>query len=382
MQKFQQSKFDNVLVIVASYSGSLVRFKGPLIRALISKGYKVYALAPQISQKISEELHELGAYPIEIKFSRTGTNILSDLFSLYELVRIMFSLKPKVFIGYFAKPVIWGGIAAFITRIPKRVALIEGLGFYFTDLGTRKSTKELIVKKIVTFLYFISLKAMSDVLFLNKDDRKEFERQKIIKTNKSSILGPTGLEIKDWPVLKAVTDPINFLFVGRVIREKGIEEFLESAERIKAQYPKVTFTILGEIEEREGPDIYFRLKDLEKKRILSYPGFVPVINWFEKCSVFVLPSYREGVPRSTQEAMALAKPIITTDAPGCRETVEAGINGFIIPVGDANKLIEAMERFINNPNLIATMGENSRMIAERKFDSTLVNKKLFELTGL
>ena len=124
------------------------------------------------------------------------------------------------------------------------------------------------------------------------------------------------------------------------------------------------------------------MKDLEKKGILAYPGFVPVINWFEKCSVFVLPSYREGVPRSTQEAMALAKPIITTDAPGCRETVEAGINGFIIPVGDANKLIEAMERFIKNPNLIETMGENSRMIAERKFDSTLVNKKLFELTGL
>jgi glycosyltransferase involved in cell wall biosynthesis len=167
-----------------------------------------------------------------------------------------------------------------------------------------------------------------------------------------------------------------------MVKEKGFGEFIQAAKALKKRYPNVSFAALGEPEKREKKFTLDYLKRLDKSGIVSCPGHVEVREWFARCSVFVLPSYREGVPRSTQEAMALGKPVITTNAPGCRDTVVQGKNGFLIEIGDVESLINAMEKFILKPNNIATMGVQSRNMAEEKFNAHIVNKRIFELTKI
>ena len=370
------------IIILSPFAGSLVSFKGPLIEDLVSKQYTVYALAPDFSRDTLDSLVNLGARPIEVSLSRTSVNVFRDFIDLLRLVMIMRKLKPVVFLGYYIKPVIWGGMAAFIAGVPKRIVMIEGLGHIFTENVDRGSIKNLMIKKTVSLLYRVSLTVSQFVFFLNNDDKTEFERRKIIKKNKAVVLGGIGLRLNEWPCLAPVTDSINFLFVGRMVKEKGIGEFFQAAEAIKARYPNTSFTALGEPERREQKFSADYLRQLDKSGIVSFPGHVPVREWLEHCSVFVLPSYREGVPRSTQEAMACGKPVITSDAPGCKDTVDEGRNGFLVKVGDVDSLVEAMEKFILKPSIVALMGAQSRLIAEEKFDAHRVNKRIFDLTGL
>ena len=213
-------------------------------------------------------------------------------------------------------------------------------------------------------------------------NKSEFETRKLISKNKAFVLGGIGLRLTEWPYLAPVMDPINFLFVGRMVKEKGFGEFVQAAKELTTRYPNVSFTALGEPEKREKTFSFDYLKRLDKSGIVCCPGHVEVREWFAQCSVFVLPSYREGVPRSTQEAMALGKPVITTTAPGCKDTVEEGRNGFLVPVKDINALVKAMEKFILNPNIISSMGIEARKIAEEKFDVNKVNKIIFKISDI
>lgn len=370
------------IVILSTFEGSIISFKGPLIEDFVKKNYKVYILAPNFSKETLESIKKIGAYSHEVELSRTGFNIFRDLMSLVKLVLIMRKLKPVIFLGYYIKPVIWGGIAAFIARVPKRIVMVEGLGHIFTQKRSDESFRSIVLRQIVSFLYWLSFKVSHVIFFLNIDDKFEFENRKIVKKNKSFVLGGIGLKLPEWPFLEPVTERINFLFIGRLVGEKGIGEFISAARIIKQKYPNTSFTALGNLEEREVEFSVHFLKEVEEEGIMLFPGHVPVIKWLKLCSVFVLPSYREGVPRSTQEAMASGKPVITSDAPGCKDTVEEGRNGFLVPVKDINALVKAMEKFILNPNIISSMGIEARKIAEEKFDVNKVNKIIFKISDI
>ena len=242
------------LVILSAFEGSIINFKGPLIEDLVQKDYKVHVLAPNISENTRSNLFKIGANPIEINLSRTSFNIFKDIKSLIELVIAMKRIKPEVFIGYYIKPVIWGGIAAFFANVPKRIVMIEGLGSIYTKSSQKISFKNFFINKLISILYKFSLNLSHYVLFLNEDDKKEFENKKIIEKNKGLVLGGIGLKLSEWPYIEPKFDPINFLFVGRIVSEKGIGEFIEAAKIIKKKYPKSTFTVLGEIE-KESHDI-------------------------------------------------------------------------------------------------------------------------------
>lgn len=370
------------VLILSAFEGSIISFKGPLIEDLVKKQYTVYILAPDFSRETKDALIEMGARPLDVNLSRDSFNVFQDLIDLCRLVVLMYKIKPDIFLGYYIKPVIWGGIAAFVARVPKRIVMIEGLGHIFTYTNTKKSFKSSIVRQLVSFLYRISLMVSNFVLFLNNDDKMEFESRKLISKDKSVVLGGIGLRLTEWPYLAPVMDPINFFFVGRMVKEKGFGEFIQAAKALKTRYPNVSFTALGEPEKREKKFTLDYLKRLDKSGIVSCPGYVEVRKCFAECSVFVLPSYREGVPRSTQEAMALGKPVITTNAPGCRDTVVEGKNGFLIEIGDVESLINAMKKFILKPSIIATMGVQSRIMAEEKFDAHIVNERIFDLTKI
>ena len=260
--------------------------------------------------------------------------------------------------------------------------MIEGLGVIFTKKRKAETYRTKIVRKLISFLYKLSLSVSQFVLFLNDDDKREFEDKKIIKKNKANVIGGIGIRLNEWPFSLPSNKNINFLFVGRIVSEKGIGEFIEAATIIKNKYPSTYFTALGEIEERERKFNKTYLNEIENQGIVSFPGHVEVIKYYKDCSVFVLPSYREGVPRSTQEAMSIGRPIITTDAPGCKDTVLDEVNGFLVEVGNTEELVKAMEKFILNPDLILSMGQQSRTLAEEKYEVRAVNKKIFKYINI
>ena len=362
------------IVFISPYAGSIVSFRGPLIKELIDLKAEVYVLAPDYSPEIRKAVEELGAKPVDYLLDRTGTNFLNDLKTLFQLSHIFIKLKPQVIVPYNIKPIVYGLLAGAFTRVPTRVALIEGLGYAFIK---NPSLKSHIINWIVRFSYKVSLAFAHYVFFLNPDDLNDFLRLHIVNPEKVRLLGGIGFLLDEWQPAPPVTQPVTFTLAARLLKEKGICEYAEAAKIIKRRYPRTRFILLGGLDTNPGALKREEVEKWVRDDILEWYGNVPDVRpYFAQTSVYVLPSYyREGVPRSTQEAMAMGRPVITTDAPGCRETVIDGVNGFLIPPRDPEALIKAMERFILRPELIIQMGNESRKLVEERFDARKQNQK-------
>jgi glycosyltransferase involved in cell wall biosynthesis len=219
----------------------------------------------------------------------------------------------------------------------------------------------------------------SKIFFLNKDDLADFQRMGIVNAKKAIVIGGIGVDLGEWVPLPPQSRQITFSLVARLLKEKGVFEFVEAARLIKSKDTNIRFFLLGGLDTNPGSIPEQTVRQWVRDGILEWPGHVKDIkSYLAETSVFVLPSYREGVPRSTQEAMAVARPIISTDVPGCRDTVIHGVNGFLVPPRDPRALIEAMERFILEPELIERMGHESRRLAEERFDVEKINTRLIE----
>ena len=234
-------------------------------------------------------------------------------------------------------------------------------------------------------MFKFALPATTNLFFLNPDDRNELLVKCGLKANNISVIGGIGLELKDYPYQPVnFNKPLSFIFIGRLLKEKGIYDFLTAAKIVRMNYPQVRFIVLG-AKDYTSPNALSDedLLSCVDTGLIDYPGHVDnVLDWITASSVFVLPSYREGFPRSTQEAMAVGRPILTTDVPGCRETVIHGENGFLTPPFDAVALAEKMIWFVEHPGKIQQMGLASRKMAEEKFDVNKINARLFSIIGL
>lgn len=363
-------------VIISSQAFSLINFRGLLIRDLVNENIRVYALAPDFNDEFRKKIVNLGAVPVDFTLTRTGINPCRDFFDMLNLVILLYRLRPDATLGYFIKPVIFGTLAAWITRVPHRVAMIEGLGYVFTASGGREPVLRKILRGLVSQLYRFALGRAHRVIFLNSDDINEFVGAGLVQESKVVKLGGIGVDLADWPLTKPVTQPVTFLLVARLLQEKGIVEYAEAARLVKARHPEVRFVLLGGLDPNPGSLGQSEVQAWVTEGLLEWPGHVAVKPWLEQTSVFVLPSYREGVPRSTQEAMAMGRAVITTNAPGCRETVDEGVNGFLVPVRDVPALANAMLRFVETPALIKSMGLESRRLAEDRFDVRKINARL------
>ena len=363
---------------------SLLNFRGELIKAMVKRGHEVVALAPDYDETTREAVRALGAKPIDYSLSRTGLNPLRDLRDFVFLMLSLRRLKPDLLFCYAIKPVIYGTLAGWIAGIPKRFAMIEGLGYAFIQAGEKEGLKRRFVRFIAQFLYRLALPRSTKVFFLNRDDLEEFIGKGLVPKEKAFLLGPIGVDLEYFRPAPPAKKPITFLLAARLLREKGVLEFVEAARQIKAKYPDTRFVLLGGLDTNPGAISREEVEGWVKEGLIEWPGHVADVRpYLAQASVFVLPSYyREGVPRSIQEAMAMARPIITTDAPGCRETVVPGVNGFLVPVRDVDAIVSAMERFIKEPELIERMGKESRRIAEERFDVHNINRILLEVMGL
>ncbi len=359
------------VLLVAGFAESIVPFRGALIAELIRFGCEVHIAAPGMNAlaRVGPDLGLANDRLHDIPMARTGTNPLSDANAMLALYRLMRAISPDIVLPYTIKPVIYGTIVAWMAGVPKRFALVTGLGYAFT--GDRQG----VVKRVVSGLYRFALKHTCKVFFQNSDDEKMFRDLGILPARiPSVVVNGSGVDTGAFPLAPLPDSRPVFLLIGRLLGDKGVREYAAAASKVRALHPAVRFLAVGWID--SNPDTISR-SELDAWVADGTLGFLGKLDDVRPAitasTVYVLPSYREGTPRTVLEAMAMGRPIITTDAPGCRETVVDGDNGFLVPVRSVDALVEAMLKFIEDPTLAPRMGKRSREIAEEKYDVRKVN---------
>lgn len=368
--------------IISNHAFSLVNFRAPLLTEIVKRGHEVFALAPDFDDATRSALVELGVTPVDISISRTGLNPFRDLVDLFGLHRILSGLRIDCVMSFALKPVVYGTLAAWLARVPHRYGLIAGLGYAFGE-AVGKTAKGMAINRAVRILYTIALGRAERVFVQNPDDRDELVRLNIVPRNKLVLVNGTGVDLDIWQCQQPVMDPVTFMLVGRLLSEKGVTDFVEAARQVKTVAPDARFVILGGLDSNPNAIGQSTVEQWVADGVVEWPGHVDVRARLARASIFVLPSYyREGIPRSILEALACGKPVITTDMPGCRETVVDGENGYFVPPRNAGKLAEVMMRFTENRQLIARMGAKSRKLAEERFDIRKVNAVMVETMEL
>lgn len=376
-------------LICANYLPHVLNFRGKLLEAIAKLGYEVHIVAPDLKShsKDYDTLSNLGYVLHEVPMQRTGTNPISDAKTLIAIYRLLRNIKPDYMLSYTIKPIIYGTLAAWMAKVPKRFILLSGLGYTFQDV--EETDHRSGFQRVVHGLYRQALSKASKVFFQNPDDKRLFETLNILnKDTPAVVVNGSGVDVADFSVLPFPKDDVeeikpSFLLIARLLKDKGIVEYVEAAKIIKAQYPAVEFHLVGYLDENPAAIEQTQLDEWIASGIVNYWGKLDDVRpAIAASSIFVLPSYREGTPRSVLEAMAMGRPIITTDAPGCRETVVEGVNGYLVPVKSITELADAMEKLIVNLDLITTMGQASRALIEDKFDVRKVNQVMVGEMGL
>lgn len=370
------------VLVLSSLAYSLTNFRGALLKEMRQRGHAVVAAAPDRDAKVEEQLEADGISFRLTPMERTGTNPFSDVRLLRSYVQLMRDENPDIVLAYTQKPIIFGGLAARLTRVPQFYALMSGLGHVFSPEAQHSRW----LPHLVARLYREGLRRVKTVFVFNADDRADMIELGIVTPAQRVIQVPgSGVDLKHYAARTLPDGKLSFLMVSRLMRNKGIFEFLEAARLLHAEYPHCEFAVLGrpETENPTGLDLQQCEKLAAEYPVRFIPGTDDVRPFLGDCSVFVLPSYyREGLPRTILEAMATGRPIITTDMPGCRDPVEEGANGFLVQPRDAGSLLSAMRKFAQQPELAARMGTRSRHIAEQTYDVHKVNRLLLGEMGL
>lgn len=370
------------IVIIACYAPSVINFRGKLVEKILNFGMMVTIIIPDNSDLDEvRKIESMGANCVFVPMQSTGLNPLGDLKTFFAIRKVLKKIKPTHVLAYTIKPVIYGMLASRTLGIKNRYPLITGLGSMFIP----ETAKGRFLLKLIKLQYRIALKGAPVVIFQNPDDQIVFQSIGVSTPNNSFVVNGSGVDLDCFRSTSPVkTKPIKFLFVARLLREKGVYEYVEAARLIKKQYPEVVFKIAGYLDKNPSAVKKEEVSSWQSENIIEFLGKLDdVQSAIKESSVYVLPSfYREGVPRVILEAMSMGRPIITTDAPGCRETVIEGENGYLVPVKSAGALAGAMAKFIIHPELVEKMGQRSREIAEEKYDVHKVNDEMFKIMGL
>ncbi|MBF0622711.1 MAG: glycosyltransferase family 4 protein [Magnetococcales bacterium] len=346
------------IFVLGSYAPSLINFRRVMLQEMVRQGHEVIAAAPDASENIISALKELGVIYHNVPLNRFNLNPLRDFSIFWKLFHYLRQSKPDIFLGYTIKPVIFGTLAAYFAGVPRIHSMITGTGYAFSQQGL----KSLFVGWIAKFLYRLSLRCARSVFFQNPDDKNLFVFNHLIKHEKGILINGSGVDIQQYYPVQLPQD-ISFLIIARLLRDKGIYEYVEAARIVRQRNPEILFRIVGWLDKNPNCCKQEELDEWVHEGIIEYLGQLEDVRpAIAESSIYVLPSYAEGTPRTVLEAMAMGRPIITTDTPGCRETVKDGINGFLVPVKNVPNLVQAMEKFIAKPSLIKKMGEHSRYL--------------------
>ncbi len=360
------------VVFVANRGFALQNSRRLLIQHLLDRGFNVVLITAD--DKYARALVSIGCELEVVRFNRGGLSIVSDIISFIQLIKLYRLHKPVLVHQFHAKPVILGGIAARMALGAKGqvVSTITGLGHAFISGG--------LIRELASIGYRISLPLSSRVVFQNTDDLRLFESKNWVRKNKARLIVSSGVDCQRYiNASKNETLPINtqVLLVGRLLWQKGIGEFVEAARTLKDKFPNVDFLIAGE-EDYVHPDSVPKeyIEKAVDEGVIKYLGFVDDIeNKLALASLFVLPSYREGVPRVVLEAAAAGVPSVGADVPGTREVIIHGKTGLLVPVKDVASLVSAIEQLLDNEVLRKEMGKQARENVWQEFDFSIVTEK-------
>ncbi len=359
-------------ILISPKNRTVYNFRGDLIKKIINCGYEVIVTGPNLVDV--EKIEELGARFCLIPMNKNGVNPLHDLKYLNALRKLFKKEKPDVILGYTSKPVIYGSLAAKLAKVPHIAAMITGVGYAFTAT----TAKAKVIRLIQSVLYKAALKAADVAIFQNEDDREQFVKERLVKDGKCKIVNGSGVNTERFAVCD-YPEQTTFFMLSRVMYSKGIREYLEACRMVKEKHPEVRCMLLGACEGIQDSISPEALKEYTDKGIIEHFGETDrVADYYKQCSVYVLPSYREGTPRTVLEAMSMGRAIITTDAPGCRGTVIDGQTGYLTPVKNAEAVAEKMIEFIEHPEKILKMGQMSAEYCREKFEVNKVNEDMCE----
>lgn len=371
------------ILVIAGLNRSLINFRGPLIKALCDAGLEVHAAAPELTANpvVAGKLKEWGVTCHDVALQRAGINPVADLKGLVGLYSLMREIRVDAVLGYTIKPVIYGTLAAWLAQVPRRFALITGLGYAFTGKATGKRK---LIQKMAHRLYALALYRTERVFFQNPDDEALFRELNLVPARvPSTVVNGTGIDLSQFQPAPLPKEQTVFLLIARLLGDKGIREYVAAARKIRKRHPDVVFRLVGAVDENPDSVRIEEVENWQQDGTIEYLGRLEDVRpAIEGCSVYVLPSYREGTPRTVLEAMAMGRAVITTDAPGCKETVVDGDNGFLVPVKSVDELLAAMQQFVDNPSLGAEMGERARQVAEEKYDVHKVNQVMLNAMGI
>lgn len=363
------------ILVNGSYALSLINFRGPLLKALIDKGIEVHVSAPDIPADIADQLESMGAIAHNLPLQRTGRGLLGDIAYFRAMRRLIASVGPDCVLGYTVKPNIWGSIAARMAGV-RNYSWVTGLGYVFIEgAGLSRKATQFIARK----LYRIATACNRKVIFQNPDDMVDFLAHGCLAdASKTAMVNGSGVDTVYFSPGPLPDEPV-FLLIARLLRSKGLAEYGDAVKLLRDRLPGARFQLAGMLD--EGPDAISQgdLDALIASGIEYLGPLSDVRPAIAASSVYVLPSWREGTPRTVLEAMAMGRPIITNDVPGCRQTTIDGHNGLLVQPHDARLLADAMERLGRDGELRARMGQASLQRVREIYAVERVNIALMEI---
>ena len=359
-----------LILVVGGLTRSLLTFRGPLLDEFLQRGWRVVAAAGDDDPETVAALKAKGIDFVRLPLARSGMNPFADVLLTAALVRLMRRLKPDVFFGYTVKPAAYGLIAARLAGVKRRVAMITGLGYSFTE-GT--GIRRRVARLVATTTLRVSLRHAQRVIFQNPDDQDAFVRLGLVRAGRAEVVGGSGVDLAHFRPVPLPAGPLTFLLIARLLRDKGLREFAAAAGAFKQDHLSARFVLVGPEDPSPGAVRRSEVDAWVRDGLVEYRGEVRDVRpEIEACHVYVLPSYREGMPRTVLEAMAMARAVITTDVPGCRETVVDGWNGLLVPARDEAALADACRRLAENEEFTRLAGIRSLELVRERFDASQV----------
>lgn len=369
------------IVVLGAQPEWLSGLRGPMIRDFLSRGHRVTAIGAEEMAPVREALESWGAAYVVVPIRRAGLNPAADAGAMFALWRALRRLRPDIVFAYTVKPVVYGMPIAWAAGVRRRYAMITGRGYSFQP-GREFSRR--IARRLATLLYRIGLRFAHGVLFHNEDDRALFLREGMIApaTRTARIWG-SGIDLAHHLPRPLPEAPMTFLMIGRLIRDKGVREYAAAARVLHREGAVARFLLVGPVDPSPNGVSDTELAEWRAEGAIEYLGPVADVRpAIAACHVLVLPSYAEGLPRTVLEAMAAGRAIVTTQAPGCADTVVEGVTGYKVPVRDATALANAMRRCIDDPGFVERAGAAGLALARERFDVALVNQDIARFIGL
>ena len=374
MNKINTAK---TILIISSYAPSLIKFRGDMIQEFIGLGHSVHCISAKgYHEETFNILRQMGVGVSLFPLQRTGRNILFDVITIVSLFKIIAKVRPDKVLSYTVKPMLYGSFVTNFYISIEHYAMITGMPNLILRLSSRW-----LGRKLLQVLF----QRNQHILFQNRDDEMAFKQWGYLINGQSVRTCGSGINIIQYSYSKPlIKNDVSFLLIARLLYDKGVIEFLQAAQIIIKEFNQARFSIIGWFDTANPngiePEIFKSY--LLHKRIVFLGRCDDVRPPLRDHSVYVLPSYHEGMPRTVLEAMSIGRPIITTNVPGCRDTVNEGKNGYLVPPRNIDELAKAMKKFILEPEKISSMGRESRLIAEQYYNVETVNQQIISTMGL